>query len=266
MSTPYLTRIAIYPIKSLDGMTLERTPMLNSGALGHDREFALLDEQGRFVNGKRNAKVHQLRTSISTDYKTLSIQIQGSEQRTTFQIDDERPDLEAWFSDYFGFAVKLAQNTVMGFPDDTHSPGPTIISTATLETVASWFPGLSPDDIRLRLRTNLEIDGVPPFWEDRLFAQPHQQVQFQIGEVLFEGINPCQRCVVPTRDAKSGEGYPNFQKIFVAQRKALLPDWATSTRFNHFYRLAINTRLPGSQTGRTLSVGDEVTIQQTVEG
>jgi uncharacterized protein YcbX len=126
-------------------------------------------------------------------------------------------------SDYFGFPVKFVQNSETGFPDDTTATGPTVISTETLETVTSWFPGLSVEEMRLRLRTNLEIAGVPPFWEDHLFAEAGDCVQFQVGEVLFEGINPCQRCVVPTRNSITGVTCANFQKIFVTKRKESLP-------------------------------------------
>ncbi|MCU0547170.1 MAG: MOSC domain-containing protein [Oscillatoriaceae cyanobacterium Prado104] len=111
------------------------------------------------------------------------------------------------------------------------SPGPTIISTSTLEAIASWYPGLDLEEIRLRFRSNIEISGVPAFWEDRLFAAAQEIVNFQIGNVQFMGINPCQRCVVITRDSQTGEAYPNFQKTFVAQRRTTLPAWVDRSRF-----------------------------------
>lgn len=154
----------------------------------------------------------------------------------------------------------MAQNSQMGFPDDPIASGPTIISTATLETVASWFPGISTDQMRLRLRANIEIDNVPPFWEDRLFGNPQEVVRFQVGEVLFEGVNPCQRCVVPTRHPLTGKTYPKFQKIFSEKRQETLPDWANSSRFNHFYRLSINTKLPASEAGKVIKIGDDIKI------
>lgn len=152
------------------------------------------------------------------------------------------------------------QNSLTGFPDDTNAPGPTVISTGTLETVTSWFPELTVDEMRFRLRANLEIGGVPPFWEDQLFTQAGHCVQFQVGEVLFEGINPCQRCVVLTRDSMTAEAYPNFQKIFAAKRSESLPAWATYDRFNHFFRLSVNTSVPESEAGKVLRTGDEVKI------
>jgi len=39
-----------------------------------------------------------------------------------------------------------------GFPDDTIANGPIIVSTASLQSVCEWFPGLTVDDVRLRFR------------------------------------------------------------------------------------------------------------------
>ncbi len=258
-STPVLAAISVYPIKSLDGIALNQAQLLESGALQHDREFALFDAQDRFVNGKRNSQVHLLRSQFDPALKVLTLQTETISS-ASFDLRTERAALEAWLSQFFSSSIKVKQNSQMGFPDDTHASGPTIISTATLETVASWYEGVSLEQMRRRLRMNLEIAGVPPFWEDQLFASSEQVVQFQIGEVRFEGINPCQRCIVPTRDAQTGITTADFQKCFIQQRQATLPDWANRDCFNHFYRLGVNTRVPGLMARKTLNLGDEIKI------
>ena len=257
---PHLAKILIFPIKSLDGVSLSQISVLESGALQYDREYALFDDRGRFINGKRNAKIHLLRSQFDADCQNISLQVQGTDRSITFHLDKERPELETWLSDYFGLLVKLNQNKLTGFPDDTDASGPTIISTATLTEVASWFPGVSVEEMRDRIRANLEIDGVPPFWEDRLFTQAGDSIQFQIGEVVFSGINPCARCVVPTRDSKTAVATENFQKIFVTKRKETLPQWTKSERFDHFYRLSVNTKVSSSEIGKVLKVGDPISI------
>jgi uncharacterized protein YcbX len=255
---PHLARIDIYPIKSLDGMTVPQATVLSSGALQHDREFALFDERGRFVNGKLNKKVHAIRSQFDIHAQVLSLQIDTQQQ--VFDIRKEHLKLEACFSNYFGFPVSLKQDIQTGFPDDTYSPGPTVISTETLKEVNSWYPSLGLDEVRKRFRANLEIDGVPAFWEDQLFAEENQVVQFQIGEVVFAGVNPCQRCPVPTRDSSTGEAYPDFQKIFVNKRKVTLPSWTPNARFNHFYKLSVNTRVLDKGSSSILNTGDQVEI------
>ncbi len=257
MSTPHLARIDLYPIKSLDGVSVQQTSLLPSGAIMGDRRFALFDAQDRLINGKRTAKIHQIRTHFTPDLAVVTLQ-SNQQSPVSFHLPQGKAALEDWFSQYFDQPVYLRENRDMGFPDDTASPGPTVISTATLAAIAAWYPPLTAADIRQRLRTNLEIEGVPAFWEDRLFSASGVPVGFQIGNVRLEGINPCQRCVVPTRDPQTGEAIPQFQKIFAHQRSQNLPNWAARSRFNHFYRVAINTRLAPDATERWLQVGDRI--------
>lgn len=257
---PYLAKILLYPVKSLDGVEVEKATVLASGALKYDREYAIFDHAQKLVNGKRYAKIHLLRSQFTLFNRTISLQIPGDDSQQIFHLDEERPALEATLSNFFEFAVKLEQNSLTGFPDDLKSSGPTVISTATLTEVASWFPDVSADELRRRIRANIEIGGVPPFWEDQLFSAESEAVSFRVGDVHFFGVQPCKRCVVPTRNPDSGIGYQNFQKIFVEQRQATLPNWVAASRFVHFYSLSVNTRLPASEDGKILQVGDKIEI------
>lgn len=252
-----LTRIVIFPVKSLDGVTVDAARVLPSGALEHDRRFALLDSQGQFVNGKRTPRIHLLRTGFDLAQRRISFSTGGVARE--FHIDSDRRQLDEWLSGFFGLPIRLQENAAAGFPDDTDSPGPTVISAATLIEVTSWFPGISVDDVRRRFRANLEIDGVEPFWEDRLYSEAGRVVRFQVGEVVLEGTNPCRRCVVPTRSPETGERYAEFAATFETRRYETLPFWATRSRFDHFYHLAVNTRPVAGRTG-TIRVGDEVQI------
>ncbi|MCC5634521.1 MOSC N-terminal beta barrel domain-containing protein [Nostoc sp. CHAB 5844] len=257
---PYLAKILIYPMKSLDGVEVVQAEVLSSGALKCDREFALVDEQGKFVNGKRYAKIHLLRSQFNISNRTISLKIPNQDLPRVFHLDTEQEALAAILSEFFGFSLTIVQNPLVGFPDDTDSSGPTVISTATLTEVASWFPGVSVNEMRRRIRANIEIAGVPAFWEDQLFSEPGKFVSFRVGDVLLFGVNPCQRCIVPTRHPDSAAAYSNFQKIFIKQRQATLPEWVNSSHFNHFYRLSVNTRLPISESGKLLQIGDEIEI------
>ena len=257
---PYLAKITLYPFKSLDGVEVEQATVLASGALQGDRAFALVDERGLYVNGKHNAKVHSLRTFFDLHERVLVLRVEEMEQKHIFHVDAERERLVAWLSDYFGFAVTIQQNDAQGYPDDLKAPGPTVISAGTLDTVASWFPEANAQTFKQRFRANLELAGAEPFWEDRLYGEAGTVVPFRIGDVLFEGSNPCKRCVVPSRDPQSGQMYPLFQKILAEKRAAHLPSWANRSRFNHFYRLAVNTLVPESEAGKIVHVGDEVVV------
>jgi uncharacterized protein YcbX len=255
---PELSRILIYPIKSFDAVEVDQAHVLPSGALKHDRQFALVDAHGKWINGKRAPQIHRLRSAIDVAARQIRLSTNGTTRE--FQIDTDRAALEEWLSGFFGMPVRIQENETAGFPDDSQAPGPTVISTATLAEVAAWFAGLALDDVRRRFRANLEIDEVEAFWEDRLYSDEGQVVRFQIGEILLEGTNPCQRCVVPTRSPETGERYDDFTTIFEQQRYATLPYWATRSRFDHFYRLAVNTRPVAGHSG-TIRVGDEIKIR-----
>jgi uncharacterized protein YcbX len=255
-----LRRITIYPIKALDGVEVGDAAVLPSGALANDRRFALVDDQGHFVNGKRTAAVHHIRADFDLAAQTVKLRSVSASSDAQFSLADDQAAIGQWISAKLNLDCRLVENANAGFPDDTAAPGPTVVSTAALSEVASWFPGLSLDEARRRFRANLEIDGVPPFWEDRLVGPPGVEIVFAIGDVRWLGVNPCQRCVVPTRASETGDATPRFQKVFAERRKASLPPWADAARFEHFYRLAVNTRPASNAAGSRLQLGDAIRI------
>lgn len=254
-----LSRIIIYPVKSLDGISVDQTSFTLQGGLLNDRRWALFDAAGAVVNGKRTPLVHQLRAEFDLASSGMTLSVKGTSETRTFALDRDRQAIEDWCSDFFGRRVFLRENANGGFPDDPDAPGPTLISTASLKLVAEWFSGLSAETVRQRFRANLELECSEPFWEDRLYARAGEVLRFRVGEMLLEGTNPCQRCAVPPRSPETGEVWPGFAREFADRRQATFPGWAEASRFDHFYRLAVNTRvIPGSM-GR-VAVGDEVTL------
>jgi uncharacterized protein YcbX len=252
---PRLARIRIYPVKSLDPEELESATLLASGGLEGDRQFALADEFGALMNAKRMARMQRLRSSCRPAERRLRLQFDDRDE--SFDIDADQSRLERWVSEVLEQPLRWVENPHGGFPDDTEFPGPTFVSTATLETIADWF-GLPVDEVRLRFRANLEIGDVEPFWEDRLYAGVGEHVTFRVGGAVFFGTNPCQRCPVPARSPFTGEADAGFQKRFADLRRESLPAWADRSRFDHYYRLAVNTRYGGG--AREIHVGDPVEI------
>ena len=253
---PHLSRITIYPIKSLDGLELTTAEALSSGALRNDRRWALVDPEGNYVNGKRCPAIHQIRASYREDCKEVTLSDSGHE--LTFSLSHEQQAIAEWCGRVIGQSCQMRENEVAGFPDDSESLGPTLISTATLKEVSSWFDNLSLKETRRRFRTNLEIDADQPFWEDQLVSQSNMNQRFRIGETLWQGQGVCQRCAVPTRDSQSGIVSPGFASQFSRQREELLPEWSPVKQSDHYYRLAINTSLDSIPGEAVLRVGDSV--------
>ncbi|EAZ90985.1 MOSC domain-containing protein [Crocosphaera chwakensis] len=257
---PCLSQIFVYPIKSLDGLSLSQGSLLKSGALKYDRQWAIFDKNQRLINGKSNNQIYQLRATYNDTLTQVTLSDEKNNFKNTFNLQGEIKELEVFLSEYFGRFVTLKENLKTGFPDDPRASGPTIISQGTLEMIAQWFPDLTVEEIRRRFRANLEINGVPAFWEDKLFAKKWQKVDFRIGDVDFQGIKPCQRCIVPTKDSYTGEKTNNFQQQFINKRKETLPSWVNPSQFNHFYRVSVNTKVTNLTQETPIKVGDKLEI------
>lgn len=252
-----VARLTVFPVKSLEGIDVSESRVLSSGALEYDRRWAILDGQGVFVNAKRTPRLHELSTTFDLARHEITICLRGSLPGQTFSLVNQSAELSDWLSDFFEFDVRQTENVEVGHPDDLQAPGPTIISTESLFEVGNWF-GLPVEQVRRRFRANIELSSAVPFWEDRLFGMANRPVRFRIGETIWEGSNPCARCVVPSRDPEMGVVWPRFTAEFMERREATLPPWAERSRFDHFYRLGVNTR-PVSGGGRTV-VGDGVEL------
>lgn len=263
---PRLSRIVIYPVKALPGVDVNYATITARGALVHDREYALMGKDSMFINGKVKPAIHQLDVSCAIVGDDVAVTIRSGADSETFALGDLETHrtnlgaLEARLTHFFNEPVHIERDVNGGFPDDPASPGPTVVSETSLASVASWYPELTIHDMSRRFRANLELSECPAFWEDRLYGNPGEAVEFQIGNVRLLGTNPCRRCVVPTRDALTGTELPRFQRTFVEQRKKTLPAWANRAQFDFYYRFATNTRPADGNEGKVIRVGDVVEI------
>jgi len=87
-----------------------------------------------------------------------------------------------------------------------------------------------------------------------------ETVAFRVGDVEFLGVEPCERCVVPSRDSETGEPDPGFRERFVRKRHETRPSWLDSDRYDHDYRLMVITRVPECEWGSSIEVGDEIEV------
>ncbi|RQG94048.1 MOSC domain-containing protein [Natrarchaeobius chitinivorans] len=253
-----IERLTVYPVKGLDGIDLEEATVLEGGTLSKDREFALFDDEGDVINGKRTARIHDLSTDFDSSSGELVVESPADEpRRFDLETAHGRERAEHWFGEYFDETVTLERDRSLGFVD-RREMGPSVVSTASLRTVASWFDGMTVDGARRRLRANVEIAGVPPFWEDRLVGQ--DAATLDASGVRLEGVTPCARCVVPQRDPDTGERIDDFRERFAEKRRETFPAWADEAAFDHYYTLMVIARVPESDRQRSLAVGDSVTI------
>ena len=253
----HVASLRVHPVKALDGTAVETADITPGGTLALDRTYALFGPDGEPINGKRTPRVHELDAAF--DPETGSLTVTGEGETRTFDLSEEREAAEAWFSTYFGIETTVDRAGETGFVD-RQSAGPSVVSTATIENVASWFDTLTPDGVRRRLRTNVEIGSVPAFWEDRFVGEGAPT--FEAGGIEFEGVEPCGRCVVPARDPDTGDPLPEFRERFVERREATFPEFADPEAFDHRFAVTLIASIPERDRGKTIAVGDGVSIRK----
>ncbi|MGQ4555524.1 MOSC N-terminal beta barrel domain-containing protein [Halobellus sp. GM3] len=257
---PRLERLSVYPVKGFDGIDVDDAAVVDGGTLQHDREFALFDAEGTVLNGKRTDRIHRLATDFEPDTGAFTVEApDGETVRFVLTAERDRERAEQWFGEYFGLDLSLRRDTSLGFVD-RRGMGPSVVSTATLREIASWFDELDVEGVRRRLRANVEIAGVPPFWEDRFVGG--DAPAFDVGAVRFEGVTPCGRCVVPGRDPDTGESLSAFRERFVEKRRETFPEWADPDAFEHRFVAMLIARVPEADRGSRLSVGDPVAVAE----
>ncbi|MFZ1677926.1 MAG: MOSC N-terminal beta barrel domain-containing protein [Saprospiraceae bacterium] len=259
-SDPFINNITIYPVKSLDSISLHKAMVTEGGCLWHDREYAIIDEKGNFVNGKSNSLVHTLRSNMDVENEIISFRPMDESTWRQFHLQKEKGELEAYLSDYFGKKVFFKQDKTGRFMDIPDIAGVTILSTSTLKEVSTWFTNMSLEETRRRFRATLEIDGVDAFWEDHLFSHEGRGIEFTVGDVTSIGMRPRARCVVPTRDSETGEVTHAFPKSFAKHRAATLPSWSTLKEYGHHYYLTVNCYIPSTEIGKWINLGDVLRI------
>lgn len=249
--TAKVERLRVFPVKGLEGVDVSRAEVLEGGTLERDRKFAVFDADGEVVNGKRTLLVHLPDTRLEDGAPVVSFP-DGEE----VNIANDHEHAEELFTDFFGVDVTVRSDGSLGYVD-RRDMGPSVVSTATLHEFASWF-GISVESARRRLRANVEISGVPAFWEDRFVGD--DAPSFETGGVRFDGVTPCGRCVVPSRDPDTGEEKEGFRETFIERRSETFPEWADEDAFDHHYTLMLIARVPEEERGGKVGVGDEVRV------
>ena len=257
---PVLSRITIYPVKSLDGMTLQKAMVTEGGCLLHDREYAISDENGNFIIGKTNHLVHSLRSTVDFENETISFRQNHETTWTHFHLQKEKLAIQSYLADYFGVKTLLLQNKTGRFMDIPDISGATLLSTSSLQEVSTWFNNMNVEETRKRFRATIEIEGVPAFWEDRLFSKEGRGIEFKTGDVTMFGMGPRARCIVPTRNPETGDVIHAFPKSFARHRASALPQWSTLQEYGHHYYLTVNCYIPATEIGKMIETGNEIKI------
>ena len=202
---PAVSKIRLYPIKSLNPVEVSEARIGRTGGLQHDRVWALYASDGRWINGKHTPAVHFIEARFAADLGSVDLSISQAASRegigparATFAFPADTAGATQWFSAYFAEPVTV-RHSENGFPDDDLAPGPTIVSTASLQAVCSWFPQISLESARLRFRANLYLEGLAPWRELDLVGR-----EIAIGPVRLKVAKAITRCAAVNVNPSTG--------------------------------------------------------------
>jgi uncharacterized protein YcbX len=259
MQTPVVSRIRIYPVKSLDQVELHEAEV-GIHSLRYDREFAMVTDDGRFVNGKRTGKVNQLKATYDLTNQLIHLAPRAGGATNTFHLINDTLLIEKYLREFFELPIRWIHRTRGELMDIPMASSITVVSEASLLSLQDQIKMPSLENMRLRFRATIELRGVAAFWEENLFGNPGTGIRFKLADVEMIGVSPRARCNVPPRDPFTGETDKSFVRAMVKSRTSSLPDTSTLPLYGNFYHLTVNTYLPETETGKKIRVGDTLTI------
>lgn len=260
---PVISRIRIYPIKSLDPVELQEAEV-GVHSLRYDRAFAMLTRDGHFMNGKRSGRVNELKAIYDLPNYSATFSSRSGGACHSFHLLNEKSEAEKYLSGFFGEPISLLKNEQGQFMDIPTASSITIVSEASMLSLHEEFSDRTLEDVRLRFRATIELGGVEPYWEENLVGEPGVGMRIQLGDVEMIGVSPRARCNVPPRDPLTGLTDKSFVKRMMKHRLKTLPENSRLPAYGNLYHLTINTYLSETQRGKWLRVGDELKIIEPV--
>ena len=219
-----LSEINIYPIKSLGGISLQLAEIEERG-LKYDRRWVLVDESNTFFTQRDFPEMALLKVSILDDglkiqHKAKLIEpllvpfnFNYSKKDKVVIWDDTvigefyNSQIDDWFSEIIGIKCHLVK-----MPESTKRVVDVTYAKNKIVSFADGYPFMiigqsSLDDLNSRMekplpmnrfRTNFVFTGGKPFEEDGW-------KKIKLGDVEFEAVKPCARCVITTTNQETAE-------------------------------------------------------------
>ncbi len=220
---PVVRELHVYPLKSAGGIAVDRAAVDMRG-LEFDRRWMLVDAEGMFISQREYARMALLNMrpadggfvieAPSMPPLFIAHDLPMSDRRMV-QVWSSRlrawtypAAVDEWFTQFLGVECHLTampdDGKRIANPRNTRSITPIrfvdgypilLLSDASLADLNSRLATPLPHD---RFRANMIISGCEAFAEDGWD-------RFSIGDVEFETIKPCPRCVVTTIDQRNAQ-------------------------------------------------------------
>jgi len=220
---PTLAGLFIYPVKSAAGIACEEA-LLGPRGLLHDREWMIVDEAGRFITQRDEARLALLETAIQ-DGKLKLRNPQGNGPELPLDHEGEQREVVVWrsqcaafdageeaaqfLSGWLGRALRLVRfdarrprlanhdwTAGRDVPNQFSDGYPLLVlSQASVADLAARVGKPLPVE---RFRPNLLLGGVEAYAEDGADV-------LVAGAARFALTKACTRCVITTIDPARGE-------------------------------------------------------------
>ena len=245
-----LASIHCYPLKSGAPLPLVQATVEPRGLAG-DRRWMVVDATGKFVTGRQFAQLTLVR-AVPGEGGALRLDAPGM---PTLQVEVPRADGErvatavwqaavtplladasahAWLSRFLGAELRLVHMDEAcdrrvkqmyegryGLDEDRVSFADAfpflLISQAALDQLNAKLASPVP---MLRFRPNLVVAGTAPHAED-------EWRRIRIGEIEFDVVKACTRCVFTTVDFERGERDPGGEPLRTLATYRRTPDGVT---------------------------------------
>lgn len=227
MQSVRVAALFTYPVKSCAGLRHERIELGVRGP-AHDREWMVVDEYGMFVTQRELPRMSLIQPAIDAaglsltapNMPALRVPFERVDRQSydvvvwqsVCRADDEGDEAAHWLSAFLGVQRRLVR---IGQDHDrltstsyTDIPGEVsfadgypllFISKASLADLNDRLVerGASPVPMN-RFRPNVVVAGCDAYAED---SWKH----VRIGDIDFDVVKPCARCVITTVDQAAGE-------------------------------------------------------------
>lgn len=245
-----IAQICIYPVKSCRGIRVDEAEIGPRGLL-HDREFLVVDGDGRFLTQRMTPRLALVEPALSDGVLQLKapelpeVQVclsgsESSEQKAEIipviiwddhvLANDAGEETAAWFSEFLGMKTRLVC-IGPGYSRTIPSQNVPELHQASIlapeVSFADAYPFLviseaSLTDLNSRLpvslpmdrfRPNLVVSGCRGAYEEDGWTTP------RVNGITFRQGGPCVRCIVTTTDQRTLERSPEPLRTLAKYRR-----------------------------------------------
>lgn len=219
-----LSQIWIYPVKSLGGIRLKSSNVMDKG-LQYDRRWMLVDEAGVFMTQRLNPKMALFKVLLDQPKGKLNFTFEqdhffiptqsptspkfiGKVWEDAVEVIEVSEECSQWFSEKLNVKCRL-----VSFPEQNPRPVDSLYKVNDEHvSLADGYPFLIIGEQSLadlngklqepvpmnRFRPNFVFTGGTPYEEDTW-------KDFRIGRNRFVGVKPCGRCIMTTINQETAE-------------------------------------------------------------